>query len=217
MVSKLSIKRTILFVALIGIGISVCIFTGNFYQKTMSPVYMKDIFWPNPKKITAFTMTDQYQKEFKPDNLKGHWTLMFFGYTNCPDFCPTTMAVLNAAFKNITKTDTSKEVQIIFVTVDPERDSTTKIADYINHFNEKFIGLSGTQEQLDSLASQIGITYFYGPLAKDGGYDVSHTNSIFLLDPKARLISIFSHPFDPMSIQSRFLEIKKFISTREQY
>ncbi|MGK0298687.1 MAG: cytochrome oxidase Cu insertion factor (SCO1/SenC/PrrC family), partial [Gammaproteobacteria bacterium] len=85
---------------------------------------------------------------------------------------------------------------------------------YIGHFNSKFIALGGTHEQLDSLTSQIGISYLNESAAEDGSYLVSHTSSIFLMDPNVQLISIFSQPFNPLDIQSRFVDIEQFISNQ---
>ena len=106
-------------------------------------------------------------------------------------------------------------MQFIFVTVDPERDTIDTLGTYVSHFNEEFIGLGGTMAQLDSLASQIGITYFYEPAEEDGSYLVNHTGSVFLLDPEARLITLYSAPLNPTEMVSRFIEIETVISNQD--
>jgi protein SCO1 len=215
MISRRTIKTMTLVIALAMIGVMIGIYTEMYYRGNISADNMDGVFWPDPKQIGPFNMIDHKQNEFGLEQLKGRWTFMFFGYTSCPDLCPTTMAVLNEVARQLKLTDKPEDIQVIFITVDPERDSIDKLSAYIAHFNDEFIGLGGIADQVDSLASQIGITYFYEPASIDGSYLVSHTGSIFLLDPKARLISMFSPPFNPMEIQTRFIEIKNFISRQD--
>jgi protein SCO1/2 len=214
MFSKRTISNFVVIIALASIGIVIGIYTETYYQRTSTNEYMEGVFWPNPKKISEFQMVDHSSNAFSLEQLKGQWTFIFFGYTNCPDVCPTTMAVLNEVYKLINDADDPIETQIIFVTIDPDRDSIDKLAGYIGHFNSKFIALGGTHEQLDSLTSQIGISYLNESAAEDGSYLVSHTSSIFLMDPNVQLISIFSQPFNPLDIQSRFVDIEQFISNQ---
>jgi protein SCO1/2 len=215
MISRHTIKKTLIVITLSVIGIVIGIYTETYYQRNTPQEYMEGVFWPNPKQIGAFSMTDQNLREFTQEKLLGQWTFVFFGYTNCPDVCPTTMAVLNEVYRLINDAKNPIDTQIIFITIDPERDSLDKLAGYIGHFNSNFIALGGTQEQLDSFASQIGISYLYESAAEDGSYLVSHTSSIFLFDTKARLISLFSQPFNPLEIQSRFVDVEHFISNQD--
>jgi protein SCO1 len=215
MISRITIKNALIVIVMAGIGIVIGVYTEVFYQSQSQATYMEGVFWPDPKQIGAFEMSDQYQNQFTVEQLKGHWTFLFFGYTNCPDVCPTTMATLNEVSRLLSSDNFPTKPQVIFVTVDPERDTLDKLAGYVGHFNNDFIALGGTQEQLTSLANQIGITYYYDAASADGSYLVSHTGSIFLLDADARLISIFSQPLNPHEIQSRFIEIESFISNQD--
>jgi protein SCO1/2 len=212
-------KRTMLSMSVLAglmvIGAAIGIFMSRYYQHSQPPERIEGILWPDPKVIGDFSMLNQEGKTFTRNDLSGKWSFLFFGYTNCPDVCPTTLAILNEVSRLINNTNSPIDSQFIFVTVDPMRDTIEKLENYVGHFNSNFIALGGTQEQLDSLASQIGISYLYESAAEDGSYLVSHTSSIFLIDPKARLISILSQPFNPLQIQSRFVEIEDFISNQD--
>ena len=102
------------------------IYTEQYYQSSIPAEPMNGVFWPDPKQIGPFEMTDQNRNGFGINELKGHWSLMFFGYTSCPDLCPTTMAVLNEVSRQMDRTETSVDIKVIFITVDPERDTIEK-------------------------------------------------------------------------------------------
>ena len=143
------------------------------------------------------------------EDLEGVWSFLFFGYTHCPDVCPLTLSVMAALEDKIGRED----VKMVFVTVDPARDDTTRLAEYIGWFNEDFTGVGGTAGQIAGLASQIGIAYQYGPPSGEGDYLVDHTSSVFLLDPQARLVSIFSAPHEVEAMLARFRKIEEFIQS----
>jgi len=193
--------------ALLVIGLFIGLYTSGPDIRRQPPDTIEGLLWPDPKQIQGFTTVDHQGKAFGLDNLLGKWTFLFPGFTHCPDVCPITLAILNE-FYNYQVAD---NIQILFITVDPERDTTERLAEYIGYFNEKFIGIGGTIEQVRSLASQIGIAYMYEAPDNEGHYMVNHTSSVFLLDPQARLVSIFSFPQTPAGIRSRFSMIEAFI------
>jgi protein SCO1/2 len=211
MPSKRTIKMMVLLLVLMGIGVVIGIYTDQYYRDPSVAVEIDNIFWPAPKQIGPFTMVDQDGNRFGVDDLKGKWTLMFFGYTHCPDVCPITMNVLDQVYGRITAGETDPRLQVVFVTVDPERDTLSQLSDYISYFNDDFIALGGSGEQLDSLAGQIGITYYYTAQNDSENYLVDHTSSVFLLDPGARLLSIFSAPHNVEHLHSEFIKIEQFI------
>lgn len=115
--------------------------------------------------------------------------LLFFGYTNCPDICPTTLTRLAAAMSNLDK-DVRKNINILFVSVDPKRDSPQDLKQYTAYFGPNIIGLTGTQEQLRELTKRMRVTYSYGEPNENGFYLVSHSGAIFVFDQQgnARLL-----------------------------
>ena len=100
---------------------------------------------------------------------------------------------------------------MLFVTVDPERDTTRRLAEYVHKFNSAITGLGGSMAQIQSLAGQIGVVSVKDEADEHGDYMVDHSTALFLIDPKGRLISLFSAPHDVDSIVSRFLQIRDFI------
>lgn len=173
---------------------------------------IEGLFWPNPKQIHDFSTLDQTGKAFGLEQIKGKWSFVFFGYTHCPDVCPITMAVMNDAYKQLS-TD-NDDLQIIFVSVDPERDTTEKLAQYVSYFNDDFIGLGGDTEKIDSLTKQIGVAYYLNNEEQAEGYLVDHSASIFIFDPKARMVGKLSAPHESTKVIEQFTQIKNFINAQ---
>lgn len=126
-------------------------------------------------------------------DLEGKWVVLFFGYTSCPDVCPFTLVHLHEAMEELGPAVASR-VQVLFVTVDPERDSPARLAEYVAQFNPGFMGLSGSPADLEAVRDQFGIVVEPGGEMGDGGYLVDHTASLRVLDPQGRLRLIL--PFD---------------------
>ena len=165
------------------------------------------LFWPNPKQMNDFNTEDHNGEAFGSDKMKGKWSFLFFGYTNCPDICPMTMSVMADAYKNLSAEFES--IQAIFVTVDPERDTTNDLSSYVSYFDKNFIGLQGNPKDESSLIRQIGIVHYHNK--KNENYLVDHPASIFLIDPKMRLLAKLSPPHQSKKIIDQFKKIKIFI------
>lgn len=127
---------------------------------------------------------------FQLDQLRGNIVLVFFGYTSCPDVCPTTMAELKTALDKIGPEKADK-VKVVFVTVDPQRDTPQRVQEYANHFNEKFIGLSGSEAALARVWSDYGIFRQVAEGSPATGYLVDHTARVTLIDQEGRLRSSY--------------------------
>jgi protein SCO1/2 len=159
---------------------------------------------PEPREISAFKLTQADGHHFTEQNLQGHWTLLFFGFTHCPSICPTAMAVLNQMFQKLTMQKQEPMPQVIFVSVDPERD-TPKIAEqYANGFNPHFVGLTGTQSQLKQLTSALSVMYIKVKNTTDKTYTIDHSGTILLINPAGKLAAIFSMPHQADSLAHDF-------------
>jgi protein SCO1/2 len=131
---------------------------------------------------------------------------MFFGYTNCPDFCPTTLALLAALEKQLRSANVLPP-QVIFVSVDARRDTPAQLAKYVPYFDPDFIGLTAVdQPAIEAMARQWGVAVVIQP-AKDGNYTVDHSGAIFVIDPSGKLAAILSGPFTLDALQSDFKRI----------
>jgi protein SCO1/2 len=177
-------------------------------NKTVPPG-LQGIFRTEPKALQAFELIDQHRQTFSLERLRDKWSFVFFGYTYCPDICPTTLATLTAVVKQL-KSDPQglANIQVVFVSVDPQRDTPELIDDYLKYFNETFQGLTGMPQEIDALVRQFGAAYAREPETRPGGYLVSHTSSIFLVDPHARLLAAFPPPHYPNTIVDQFRQIR---------
>jgi protein SCO1/2 len=131
-------------------------------------------------------------KDFRLSEMRGNVVALFFGYTSCPDVCPTTMAELNQALGELG--DQADQVQVLFVTVDPERDTPERVQEYVQHFNPDFIGLSGSEAELAKVWSSYGVFREVVDGTSAAGYLVNHTARVTLIDQQGNLRVSF--PFD---------------------
>ena len=178
------------------------------YQHQEPESAIPGLLWPEPKTLGPFSVIDHENNPFTLAGLRGKWSLLFFGFTHCPDICPVTLAVMDKAHRQL---EQSRNVQFVFVTVDPDRDTSARLTQYLGSFNPEFIGLGGSAEQIAGLTSQIGLPYFLDKTESEENYLVDHGASLFLVDPLSRLVGIFSAPHDASIITDRFNRIRAFI------
>ena len=152
---------------------------------------LEDILLASPQQLTAFNLRDINNKDFNLADLKDHWTFLFFGYTNCPDVCPTTLSELADLHQLLEKTPEGVgNTQVVFVSIDPERDTLSQLKSFVNYFNPRFIGATGSFEKLNALTDQLGANYRLVEtevpkyLVEQPEYEVEHSAALFLIDPK---------------------------------
>jgi protein SCO1/2 len=139
---------------------------------------------------------------------------VFFGYLSCPDICPNTLNELNT-FWALLKDETDaqpEDLQVLFVSVDPARDSTASLASYVAHFNKEFIGATAGQGAINRLTRQFGADYEIEAETAPGQYLVAHTSAIFLVDPYGRLVATFSQPHYASTLLSQYKKITAYFS-----
>ncbi len=144
-----------------------------------------------PRALTAFTLYDTHDRAFGLPQLRGHWSFVYFGYTHCDDTCPATLTTFKRLHHLVG--GKAQDIQYVFVSVDPKRDTAPVLARYLNQFHPGFVGITGDNQALDTLARQMGV--YYRPNRHDGAsYEVGHSDEIYLVDPEARLSAVFSAP-----------------------
>lgn len=159
------------------------------------------------RNLPDFSLIDQQGKVFGAANLRGHWSMLFFGYTNCPYFCPTTLTTLAAMQKRLRVVKAPVLPQVIFVSVDAERDTPARLAKYVPYFDPNFIGLTAAdQPSIEAVAKKLGVSVIITPAA-DGNYTVDHTGAIFVLNPDGRLTAILTGPFTADTLRTDFEHI----------
>jgi protein SCO1/2 len=154
---------------------------------------------PEPRVIADFALVDDEGTPFSLDRLHGHWSLIFFGYTHCPDVCPSTLYDLKLVHEKLGQLngDPASGHQVLFVSVDPERDTPEQLNQYVSYFHPDFIGVTGPPEQLAPLTMQLGIAYrIEEHEAGSTQYNVDHSVSVLLMDPQGRLHGVFPAPHD---------------------
>jgi len=135
---------------------------------------------------SEFVLTRDDGTSFQLSEKRGDIVLLFFGYTSCPDVCPTTLAELNQALEKL-KDEDADRVQVVFITVDPERDTPERAQEYVNHFNASFVGLSGSEEELSKVWDDYGVYRAIVDGESAAGYLVDHTARVTLIDGDGNL------------------------------
>lgn len=149
-----------------------------------------------PRLIRDFSLVDHKGAPVGLDELRGRWSLLFFGFTTCPDICPTTLSVLNDVVSRI-----DNPPQVVMVSVDPERDTPDRLASYVPAFNSTFRGFTGEPDEIVALATQLNVAFGRVPGPLLGTYQVSHTASIILVNPMARYEGFIKAPHNAQNIR----------------
>jgi len=164
--------------------------------------------FPVARDIQPFELVDHNNEAFNNASLQNRWSFLFFGYTYCPDVCPTTLSVLNSVAQRLQ--DVEEELRFVFVTVDPERDTSARLAGFVTYFNRDFIGVTGTDQGLEQLTRQLGILHVREPQEPGSeSYLVDHTAAVFLFDPDGRYHAVFSPPLSAEKIADDFRKMLK--------
>ncbi len=145
-----------------------------------------------PVPAAEIALTDQNGRPFRLSDYRGEVVLLFFGYAACPDVCPATLAVLKQARAQL-KPEQADRVQVVFITVDPNRDTPALIQEYVSRFDPNFLGLSGTEEELATVWTAYGVFRELGTPNANGFYEVSHTARVYVVDARGNLS--LSFPF----------------------
>lgn len=153
---------------------------------------------PVPIELPAFALVDHEGAPFDRSRLEGRWSLLFFGYTYCPDVCPITLQNLIPVQDALAASDAETPVQVVFVSVDPERDAGDRLAEYVGFFHPDLVGVTGDPEEIRRLARGVGAFYRKAEGGSDAeDYLVDHSATLFLVDPDLRLRAVMDDPHEP--------------------
>ncbi|MBT8077112.1 MAG: SCO family protein [Gammaproteobacteria bacterium] len=149
---------------------------------------------PEPRALPDFELVLHDGRAFTRDSLRDAWTLLFFGFTHCPDICPNTLQKLAMARAQLAGQQNSAALpRIVLISVDPDRDSGEILAEYVSYFGSGIAGATGSMEQLLVLTGHLGIFFQKDP-ATDGNYNVSHSTAVLLINPDAELHAVLASP-----------------------
>lgn len=147
-----------------------------------------------PRDVGEFALTDHRGEPFVPQSLEGHWTLIFFGFTYCPDICPTTMAFLSSFIKELEGTE-ADDTRVVMLSVDPARDTVEQLAGYVPYFNPDFTGVTGEFLDLFRVATAMNTPFRKVP-GQDENYLVDHSANVVLINPRGDYHGFFKAPLD---------------------
>ncbi len=212
--NKISLKFSLMITSVALAAVLAGVWLADVYREhdaraMLLPSQVITLF-PEPKPLTAFALTDHKNRVFDVASLKGKWSFLFFGFTHCPDVCPTTLAELARARDDIARhTAGAEDVQFVFVSVDPNRDTAGKLGQYVGYFDAAFLGVTGNDAQIGNLAGQLGAVYQVANAPELENYPVTHSTAVFLLDPRARYHAVFTPPHDAEAIGKRFKVVRE--------
>lgn len=163
---------------------------------------------PELRPLASFSLVDDRGETYDNQRLLGHWTLLSFGYTHCPDICPTTLAMLAQVNQQLKERGIQVPFKTRFVSIDPERDTPQRLQEYVSYFDPDFMGVTGSPEALSALTRPLGILYRKVITEESAmGYVMDHSASLILLDPQGRYFALFSSPHDAAALTEDILTI----------
>ena len=153
------------------------------------------LIFKTPRTLGRVNLVDHHKKPFTEANLQGKWTLLYIGYTHCPDICPITMAEINNAYRQVTDRDYRDHLQTVLVSVDPARDTPDLLKAYVGNFHPEFIGVTGEKAYLDAFSQVSGMLYKI-PENTDTNdyYTVDHSSHLLLINPDAAISASIIYP-----------------------
>jgi len=211
-------RRLLISIALLAIAVGVWLGMNYFgLNRDTKPVPPVDKMQggtplPQPKVLSPFSLTDQDARPFGLEDLVGRWTFLSIGFTSCGHICPTNMTTYRTIDQIINPADQEPVANFLFISVDPERDTSERLGQYVRRFAPRFLGATGPHDRLEPLTRELGVMYARSEEQKTGGtsYMVDHSASILLLDPRARLVAVFSWPHDSTAMAADFAVMKDY-------
>jgi protein SCO1/2 len=207
-------RKQVLLTALVllfAVALSVGLFVYKQINRQLSQQEFRElgtyVFDP-PRAFEHFSLLDQNGKPFDQTRLVGQWNLVFFGYTFCPDVCPTTLAILRDFEQQLGSQNSVQTPQIILVTVDPARDTPEKLKAYLEYFNKDFTGVTGEFMPLHTFARQLNTTFRKQPGGGEN-YLVDHSSSIVIINPRGHYQGFFKPPFEAKRLLTAYGAIQK--------
>jgi protein SCO1/2 len=199
-------NRSILIVLVVAVAAGIGLIAGNHLlgdRATPAPELQAVRLLPEPRPLPDFDLAQSDGTRLVPGELRGQWTVVFLGFTHCPDICPMTLAQMAQAQKLWADMPASVRPRILFVSVDPERDTPARIGEYAHHFHPDTLAATGPVPMLEDLATALGMVFMKVPPPEGvpaDQYSVDHSATLAVLDPQGRMAGLLRPPFDPAAI-----------------
>jgi len=199
-------NRTTVWILIAALAAGLGLWAGERWFATRAPVapaLQAVKLFDHPRELPPFSLQQSDRTQLVPGELKGHWTVVFLGFTHCPDVCPTTLAQLAQAQKQWAALPDSTRPRVLFVSVDPERDSPDAIGEYAHGFNRDTLAATTDVPALEAFARSLSMVFAKVPApagAPADQYSIDHSASLAVLDPQARMAGVIMPPLDPRAI-----------------
>ncbi len=187
---------------------------------SIQPERIQGAIYPEAKELPPFTLVNQLAKPYHKKDLLNHWSLIFVGYTHCPDVCPTTMTVLNQLTEIMLK-QKMQPPQVVFLSVDPQRDTPEVLEPYMAYFNKDFIGLTGSLSEVTKLSRGLNSVFRKAPGADgkitENEYLMDHSSALLLINPQGNLQAVLTTPHMPGNIIESILKTQAYYDAINQH
>jgi protein SCO1 len=204
---KITVALVLLFITVVVAG-----FVHRIQQpRVMSQADMKvngAFMFDTPRAIGDFALRDHRGEVFEPQSLQGKWTLVFFGFTHCPDICPTTMSFLDQFVKELAGTE-AEDTAVVMVSVDPARDTVETLATYVPYFNDEFTGVTGEFLDVHRFATALNTPFRKVP-GQDENYQIDHSSNVVLINPRGDYHGFFKAPLDLAKMKVTYRSVRVY-------
>jgi len=208
-------RRRNIQLTVLGLLLLIAIILAGFVNKISQPRVMTNselklngaFMFDVPRALPEFALVDHHGEAFTVEQLRGHWTLVFFGFTHCPDICPTTMAFLSSFMQELDGLPERDDTRIVMVSVDPARDTVERLAEYVPYFNPEFTGVTGEFLDVHRFATGLNTPFRKVP-GEDGNYQIDHGANLVLINPRGDYQGFFKAPLDLARLKVTYRSIR---------
>jgi protein SCO1/2 len=198
-----------------GLLLLIAVIVAGFVNQVSKPRVMTDselklngaFMFDTPRALPAFNLVDHRGEAFNAESFRGQWTLVFFGFTYCPDICPTTMAFLNRFMGELEGLPEHEDTRVLMVSVDPARDTTERLAEYVPYFNQDFTGVTGEFLEIHRLATALN-TPFRKVAGEGKNYSIDHGANVALVNPRGDYHGFFKAPLDLANMKVTYRSVR---------
>ena len=193
-------NKSTISVALLALVVGFALF---WFVERGKPIVLEAGTWlgDQARALPAFELLDHEQRKLDNARLGGKWSLLFFGYTHCPDICPISLQAMREMKQSIDDAEVVEAIRVYFVSVDPERDTAQVLADYVTYFDPDFIGATADMAQLRKLTAPLGIAHeIRNRVEGSDHYDVDHSGAVVLVNPQVEFAGLFGAPQDAQAM-----------------
>ena len=174
------------------------------------PIIAQENSWQSvdARQLPDFLLFNDDFKPLRNEQMRGQWTLFFFGYMNCPDLCPTTLQSLATVLQRLRQQQADQLPQVIFVSIDPWRDTPNKLRTYVRYFDKSFVGASADEPQLNILTNFFKVIYYNNrSKSSPSEYEVAHSDSVMLINPEGEFVGYFKSPLNSDEITDKLAKL----------